>query len=227
MNTIKRPAKVTTRKKILVVDDHPMTRHGITQRLQFEPDLEVSASVGTAKAALAAVASCPPDLALVDLSLGERSGLELIKDLHALHPEVPVLVFSMHYETLYAERALRAGARGYIMKSEGAEKLIDAIRRVLRGEVYLSTVMRNHATHRFARGPAAATGHNAAVLSDRELEVFELIGQGLGTRQVCERLHLSTSTVETHRAHIKEKLNLHTATELVRAAVEWISQRHG
>lgn len=227
MKSAKLPAKVTTRKQILVVDDHPMTRHGIIQRIQFEPDLEVSADVGTAKAALAAVASSPPDLALVDLSLGERSGLELIKDLHVLHPKVPVLVFSMHYETLYAERALRAGARGYIMKSEGAEKLIEAIRHVLRGEVYLSPVMRNFATHRFARGPAAATGDNAAVLSDRELEVFELIGQGLGTRQICERLRLSTSTVETHRAHIKEKLNLRTATELVRAAVEWIGNRGG
>jgi DNA-binding NarL/FixJ family response regulator len=157
--------------------------------------------------------------------MGERSGLELIKDLHALHPHVPVLVFSMHYETLYAERALRAGARGYVMKSEGAEKLISAVRAVLSGNVYLSPVMRDRAVHRFARGPAAVKGDNAAVLSDRELEVFELIGQGLGTRQISERLKLSTSTVETHRSHIKEKLNLSSATELVRAAVEWTAGR--
>jgi DNA-binding NarL/FixJ family response regulator len=131
----------------------------------------------------------------------------------------------MHYETLYAERALRAGARGYIMKSEGADALIDAIRRVLRGEVYLSPAMRQHAIQRFARGPAAAQGDDALLLSDRELEVFELIGKGLGTREVSERLHLSVSTVETHRAHIKEKLNLRSATELIRAAVEWAARR--
>lgn len=216
----------TARKQILVVDDHPMTRLGITQRIQIERDLAVCAEVGTARAALDAMKHCRPDLVLVDLSLGERSGLELIKDLHALYPAVPVLVFSMHYETLYAERTLRAGARGYIMKSEGAEKLLEAIRRVLRGEVYLSNVMRDQAVQRFAGGPAAAEGENTAMLSDRELEVFELIGQGLGTRQICDRLGLSTSTVETHRAHIKQKLNLGSATELVRAAVEWLSAQH-
>ena len=215
----------SARKQILVVDDHPMTRLGVTERIRIEPDLNVCADVGTANAALAAVERLGPDLVLVDLSMGERSGLELIKDLHALHPHVPVLVFSMHYETLYAERVLRAGARGYVMKSEGAEKLLDAIRCVLGGTVYLSTVMRDRAVHRFARGPAAVKGDNAAALSDRELEVFELIGQGLGTRQITARLRLSTSTVETHRAHIKEKLNLQSATELVRAAVEWTAGR--
>jgi DNA-binding NarL/FixJ family response regulator len=185
----------------------------------------VCADVGSAKEALAAVEKIAPDLVLVDLSMGERSGLELIKDLHALHPHVPILVFSMHYETLYAERALRAGARGYVMKSEGAEKLIGAVRCVLNGAVYLSPVMRDRAVHRFAGGPAAAGADNAAALSDRELEVFELIGQGLGTRQIAERLHLSTSTVETHRSHIKEKLSLGSATELVRSAVEWTAGR--
>jgi DNA-binding NarL/FixJ family response regulator len=219
------PPPRSVRKKILVVDDHPMTRLGVTERLRIEPDLAVCADVGSAKEALAAVEKLAPDLVLVDLSMGERSGLELIKDLHALHPHVPVLVFSMHYETLYAERALRAGARGYVMKSEGAEKLISAVRAVLSGNVYLSPVMRDRAVHRFARGPAAVKGDNAAVLSDRELEVFELIGQGLGTRQISERLKLSTSTVETHRSHIKEKLNLGSATELVRAAVEWTAGR--
>ena len=226
MKTTKSPRMETARKQILVVDDHPMTRHGIAQRIQIEPDLAVCADVGTAKAALAAMAAALPDLVLVDLSLGERSGLELIKDLHTLHPEVPVLVFSMHYETLYAERALRAGAHGYIMKSEGADKLMEAIHHVLRGEVYLSPVMQKRVVLRFVRGPTAARD-SAETLSDRELEVFELIGQGLGTREVSERLHLSTSTVETHRAHIKEKLNLRSATELVRAAVEWLATRSG
>jgi DNA-binding NarL/FixJ family response regulator len=218
-------SKPVQKKKILIVDDHPMTRHGIAQRLRAEPDLEVCAEVETAKAALAAVESARPDLVLADLSLGERSGLELIKDLHVLHPKLPVLVFSMHYETLYAERVLRAGARGYIMKSEGAEKLLEAVRRVLRGEIYLSPNMRDRAVYRFAQGPEAARGDNTAVLSDRELEVFELIGQGKGTKQITQKLHLSTSTVETHRAHIKEKLGLETATELVHAAVEWVAGR--
>jgi DNA-binding NarL/FixJ family response regulator len=225
MKSRKSPSKLTAVKRILVVDDHPMTRHGVAQRIRIERDLEVCSDVGTAKAALMAVAKLAPDLVLADLSLGERSGLELIKDLHVLHPEVPVLVFSMHYETLYAERVLRAGARGYIMKSEGAEKLLEAIRCVLAGNVYLSPVMRDRAVHRFAHGPAAVKGNNAAALSDRELEVFELIGQGLGTRQITDRLRLSTSTIETHRAHIKEKLNLQSATELVRAAVEWVASR--
>lgn len=214
------------RKRILVVDDHPMTRHGLAQRIGVEPDMEVCLDVGTTKAALRAMETCAPDLVLVDLSLGDHSGLELIKDLHALHPDVPVLVFSMHYESLYAERALRAGARGYIMKSEGAEALIDAMRRILKGEVYLSPTMRNHVVHRFAGRRADPSGGKAGLLSDRELEVFELIGKGLTTREVSERLHLSVSTIETHRAHIKEKLNLRTGTELIRAAVQWVTERH-
>ena len=213
------------RKRILIVDDHPMTRHGIAQRIRVESDMGVCAEVGSAAEALAAVVAHRPDLVLADLSLGGRGGLELIKDLHALNPKVPVLVFSMHYEALYAERVLRAGSRGYIMKSEGAEKLLEAIRHVLRGGVYLSAIMRDRAVHCFAGGPATAKGNNAAALSDRELEVFGLIGQGLGTRQITNRLRLSMSTVETHRAHIKEKLNLHTATELVRAAVECVAGR--
>ncbi len=215
----------TKPKRILVLDDHPMTRRGVAELIGHQPGLAVSAEVGTAKAALVAVETDPPDLVLCDLSLAERSGLELIKDLHVLHPEVPVLVFSMHYESLYAERVLRAGARGYIMKSEGGTKLVDAIRQVLDGGVYLSQVMRDRAVYRFARGPAAIKGDNTAALSDRELEVFELIGQGIGTRQIASRLHVSSSTVETHQAHIKEKLSLKSAPELVRAAVEWFGNR--
>lgn len=212
-------------RRILVVDDHPMTRSGVAELIRQQPGLTVCCEMGTAKEALAAVNAEPPDLVLCDLSLAERSGLELIKDLHALHPDVPILVFSMHYESLYAERVLRAGARGYIMKSEGASKLLEAIRQVLRGEVYLSEVMRDRAVYRFTHGPGTATGDNSAALSDRELEVFELIGQALGTREIAARLHVSRSTVETHRAHIKEKLGLASATELVRAAVEWQAKR--
>jgi DNA-binding NarL/FixJ family response regulator len=212
-------------KRILVVDDHPMTRRGVAELLRGQPGLTVCCETGTARAALALVKANHPDLVLCDLALAERSGLELIKDLHVLHPEVPILVFSMHYESLYAERVLRAGARGYIMKSEGGAKLVEAIRQVLSGGVYLSDVMRDRAVYRFTHGPAAVNGDNTAALSDRELEVFELIGQALGTREIAQRLNVSTSTVETHRAHIKEKLGLSTATELVRAAVEWFGGR--
>jgi DNA-binding NarL/FixJ family response regulator len=225
MKTPKNSVKAPAQKQILVVDDHPMTRYGVAQRIRAEPDLAVCAEVDGAGPAMTVVQKFSPDLVLADLSLEGRSGLELIKDIHALRPKLSVLVFSMHYETLYAERALRAGARGYIMKSEGAEKLMEAIRVVLRGGVYLSPLMRDRAIHRFVSGPAAAHGNNAAALSDRELEVFELVGQGLGTRQITQRLNLSTSTVETHRSHIKEKLELHSATELVRAAVEWVGGR--
>lgn len=214
----------SVRKAILVVDDHPMTRDGVSNLLRREPDLEVCGAVGTAKAALAALRAKLPDLVVADLSLTDHSGLELIKHLHCLHPEVPVLVFSMHYESLYAERVLRAGARGYIMKSEGAARLLEAVRRVLRGEVYLSEVMLDQAVHRFTRGPGSARGNNAASLSDRELEVFELIGHAHGTREVARRLGVSTSTVETHRAHIKQKLGLGSAMELVHAAIEWVAR---
>ena len=224
MKSRKSNGKASHPKKILVVDDHPMTRFGVAQRIRAEPTFTVCGEAASAAAALTAVEKFSPDLVLADLSLGERSGLELIKDLQPLHPHLPVLVFSMHYETLYAERSLRAGARGYLMKSEGAEKLLEAIRCVLRGEIYLSQVMRDRAVHRFASGPAAAGGDNAAVLSDRELEILELIGQTLGTKQISQRLHLSVSTVETHRAHIKEKLNLRSGPELVRAAVEWLAK---
>lgn len=208
-------------KRVLVVDDHPMTRHGVASLLRQQPGLQVCGEVDSARAALAAVRAEPPDLVVVDLSLGERSGLELIKDLHALHPEIPVLVFSMHYESLYAERALRAGARGYLMKSEGAAPLIAAVRAVLQGKVYLSEAMRDRAVHRFSRGAAQSPRENASLLSDRELEIFELIGRAQSTRQIARRLRVSVSTVETHRSHIKEKLGLNNATELVHAAASW------
>jgi len=227
MKSPKTNAAAAGRRRILVVDDHPMTREGIAHLIRHEAGLAVAGEVGTARAALAAVKSDPPDLVLADLSLEERSGLDLIKDLHVLHAAIPVLVFSMHYESLYAERVLRAGARGYIMKSEGAAKLLDAIRCVLRGDVYLSEAMRDRAVFRFTHGPAALKGDNAAALSDRELEVFQLIGRALGTQEIATRLQISTSTVETHRAHIKNKLGLRTATELVRAAVEWEQRGKG
>jgi len=217
--------RAPARRRILVVDDHPMTRLGVAISIRAEPDLEVCGEAGNARAALAAVTSDPPDLVLLDLCLDGRNGLELMKDLHILHPEVPVLVFSMYSETLFAERVLRAGARGYVMKGEGAEKLLHAIREVLRGRVYLSLAMLDHAVSRFAADPAAFRAGRFAALTDRELEIFEHIGQGLTTRQISEQLRLGTSTVETHRANIKGKLGLRTVPELARAAVEWVVSR--
>jgi DNA-binding NarL/FixJ family response regulator len=211
------------RKRILVVDDHRMTRAGIILRIQAESDLDICGEADSPHAAVAAVMETPPDLVVSDLSLGNRSGLELIKELHLLFPTVPVLVFSIHCETLYAERSLRAGARGYLMKSEGKEKLIEAIRHVLRGNVYLSEIMLDHAMHQFAGAPSPARGDNSATLSDRELEVFELLGKGLETAEISDLLHVTMSTIATHRVHIKEKLNLKTTSELLRVAEEWVA----
>lgn len=202
-----------------------MTRYGLALRVAAERDLEVCCECDSAAAALAAVQARSPDLVLLDLSLGERSGLEFIKDLRATRSRVPVLVFSMYPETLYAERVLRAGARGYIMKSEGAEKLLEAIRKVLRGDIYLSPAMLERLASRFTGHPRATEADPVAALTDRELEIFELIGGGLETREIARRLRLGVSTVETHRAHLKEKLGLASATQLIRAAVEWRARR--
>lgn len=199
-----------------------MTRHGVAVRIRVEPDLEVVGEVGCAKSALASAGSLKPDLVVIDLSLGGRSGLDVIRELHHSLPQIPLLVFSMHYETLYAERALRAGARGYLMKGDGGTKLIEAIRQVLRGEVYLSEIMREKTLPRATRGaPGAVKRSRLVILSDRELEVFELLGQGFGPAEIGEKLRLSPATVETHRAHIRKKLRLRTAADLARTAAEW------
>jgi DNA-binding NarL/FixJ family response regulator len=213
------------RRGILLVDDHPLTRYGVKLRISAEPDLEVCGECDAAAAAAAAVRNRVPDLVLLDLSFGDRNGLELLKDLNASHPRLPVLVFSMYPESLYAERVLRAGARGYLMKSEGAEKLIEAIRKVLRGDVYLSPLMLERLAARFADRPQASGPDAFAQLSDRELEVFELIGGGLRTREIARKLGVSVSTVETHRAHLKQKLDVASTGQLIRAAVEWQAGR--
>lgn len=221
------PAKPSPgrRRGILLVEDHPLTRYGVKLRISAEPDLEVCGECDGSAAARSAVRERMPDLVLLDLSFGDRNGLELLKDLNASHPRLPVLVFSMYPESLYAERVLRAGARGYLMKSEGAEKLIEAIRKVLRGDIYLSPVMLERLAARFADRPRATDADVLAQLSDRELEVFEHIGSGLGTREIARKLGVSVSTVETHRAHLKEKLGVASTGQLIRAAVEWQAGR--
>jgi DNA-binding NarL/FixJ family response regulator len=207
--------------RVLIVDDHPLLRKGVGQLIDQEKDLFVVAEAENAPKAIAAIENSQPDVALIDISLNGTSGIELLKDIKARFPKLKMLVLSMHDESVYAHRALRAGASGYIMKQEGTEKVLFALRRVLQGEVYLSERLGNRMLHTLVHGRASLTSSPVEVLSNRELEVFNLIGQGHGTRVIAEMLHLSIKTIESHRAHIKEKLHLQTASELVHHAIQW------
>jgi DNA-binding NarL/FixJ family response regulator len=214
-------------KRLLIVDDHPMMRTGLAQLIDNEGDLKVGAEADNAGQAITAVSKQKFDLALVDISLPDKNGLELIKDIRALKPDLPILVVSMHDEMIYAERVLRAGARGYIMKQEGGQKFLQAIRQVLAGQVFVSEkmsarILENISSHGSGDGSSASPVRR---LSDREFEVFQLIGQGVSTGEIAGRLRLSIKTVEVHRANIKQKLNILTATELVRYAVRWLDSQ--
>lgn len=198
-----------------------MMRQGLAQLINNEPDLTVAWEADNAGQALDVVSVQQPDLVLADVSLPGKNGLELIKDIHALHPGMHVLVVSMHDEALYAERVLRAGARGYIMKQEGGKKLMDAIRHILAGQIYVSEKMSAKILEIFSGRRTSGGGSPVERLTDREFEVFQLIGEGKGTREIADHLHLSVKTVEVHRANIKEKLGVKTATDLVRHAVRW------
>ncbi len=208
-----------TRKQVLIVDDHPMMREGLAQLINHEPDLCVCGEADSAAQALDAIAASKPDLALIDISLPGRSGLELIKDIHTLYPELRLLVVSMHDEALYAERVLRAGGRGYIMKQEGGKKLMQAMRQVLNGQIYVSEKISAKILEIFSGQKNEKGASPMERLSDREFEVFQLIGQGHATREIAQRLHLSVKTVEVHRANIKKKLDLKTGADLVRQAI--------
>lgn len=210
------------RRKILVVDDHPFMRAGLAQLIDRQPDLQVCGEAGNPVEAARELARCRPDLVLTDITMPGRSGLEFIKDLQAAEANLPVLVVSMHDEVIYAERVLRAGARGYIMKEAGGENLLAAIRQVLRGEVYVSPSMSARMLETFAGRKPRGSSSPIEKLSDREFEVFQLVGQGKSTRDIATQLHLSPKTVDVHRAHIKEKLELKDATALVRHAVRWV-----
>ena len=213
------PAK----QKVLLVDDHAIMRQGLAELINGEPDLAVCGQVEDAQNALQAVAELHPDLVLVDLSLKGGSGLDLIRALRMRQSMLPVLVVSMHDESLYVERALRAGARGYIMKHEATDIMMGAIRRVLRGEIYVSDRMMTKLLGRLLPGDSPETSTSILErLSNRELEVFRLIGEGHSTRHIAAVLHVSIKTVESHRAHIKEKLQLNDTTELVRYAMQWV-----
>lgn len=210
-----------SRAKILVVDDHAMTRYGMVQLLNQQTDMVVCAEADTAFQAMAAAQKLKPDLMLVDLTMPGRNGLELIKDLQATLPTVSVLVVSMHDESLYAERVLRLGARGYLMKNEGGKKLLEAIRRVLQGKVHVSENISEKILDTLSGRPTAASSALAS-LTDRELEVFQCLGQGLTTREIAAQLHMSVKTVETHRLHVREKLNLKSGPELIKYAIRWL-----
>lgn len=199
------------RQRVLLVDDHPIVREGFTELINRQPDLAVCGEASTAALAMAAVEKLKPDVVLVDLSLHGGSGLDLIKNLKALHPVLPMLVLSMHDEAVYAERAMRAGALGYVMKREDSATVLQAIRTVLKREVYVSAAIRNQFLTRMTSKNVASNHTGVAHLSDRELEVFKLLGEGRTTRQIATQLHVSVSTVETHRTHLKEKLHLDNA----------------
>ena len=208
-------------KSVFIVDDHPLLRQGLALLINREPDLKVCGEAEEAHAAMHAIATLHPDILIVDISLNGPDGLDLLKNIRTLHPSLPVLILSMHDESIYAERALRARANGYIMKQEATEKVLVAIRRILAGDIYLSDRMANKLLQQFIGGNAANLQSRLAALSDRELEVFRLIGEGRGTRQIAEELHLSIKTVESYQAHIKEKLALRSGRELVQHAIQW------
>jgi len=222
--SVKRQSKGSVKKKIFIVDDHPMMRDGLAQMIANEPDLSVCGEAEDASEALAQIEKLKPDLAIVDITLRSSSGLELIKDLQIRLPLVAVLVISMHDESLYAERVLRAGGRGYIMKQEGGKKLMEAIRQVLSGQTYISPKISAKIVDAFS-GRRSGNLSPVETLTDREFEVFQLIGGGLSTKEIADKLRVSAKTVEVHRVNIKQKLNIGTAPELIRFAVRWVESQ--
>lgn len=221
MKTQPSSSSTAARKRILLVDDHPLMREGVAQWINREPDLEVCGQVETAAEALRAVEKLKPDLVLTDIALPGRNGLELIKDLRVLHPTLAVLVLSMHDESLYAGRALRAGARGYIMKRAGGDRVARGIREVLQGRMALSPDMATRLLEEYSGSRPRAGQSSLTVLSDREFEVFELLGEGKTNQEIAQQLRLSHKTVETHRLSIRRKLKLRTTAELIRYAIQY------
>jgi DNA-binding NarL/FixJ family response regulator len=210
-----------TKRTVFVVDDHPIVREGLAMMINREPDLAVCGDAEEAGSVLGRIEELNPDLIIVDISLHGPDGLDLLKVIRSLHANLPVLILSMLDEVLYAERALLAGANGYIMKQEATERVLIAIRRILGGEIYVSERIANRMLHRFASGSQLVQGSPIGGLTDRELEVFRLIGDGHGTREIAKELNISVKTVESYQAHIKEKLSLKNARELVQRAIQW------
>jgi DNA-binding NarL/FixJ family response regulator len=214
-----------TKTRVLIVDDHPMTRAGLVHVINHQPDLMVCGEAESAAQVLDILDSSRPDLLLIDITLPGKSGLELIKDVKAMKPELVMLVVSMHDESLYADRVLRAGARGYITKHEGGEKLMEAIRHVLSGKIYVSESMSAHILEIFSGRQTRLDRSSIEKLSDREFEVFESLGEGLSSQQIAKKLHLSAKTVDAHRANIKTKLSIKTTAELISYAARWTSHQ--
>lgn len=210
-----------TRRRIVLVDDHPITREGVRLLIDQQSDLVVCGEAEDAPAALQLIQRLEPDLAIVDITLAKQSGIELVKNLRAVCPELPILVFSMHDERLYAERALRAGAKGYVMKHEPSSELITAARKVLAGEIYLTPKMRELMLRQLVRSGKDEVVFTIDTLSDREMEVFKLIGNGYSTRQIADRLNLSVKTIDSYREHLKVKLHLDKGADLIRHAIQW------
>ena len=211
-------------KRLVLIDDHPIMRHGLAQLIRAEDGFDVVGEAGSAREGLEVVGKLKPDLAVIDLTLPDKNGLELVKDIRALHPTTHCLVLSMHDETLYGERALRAGARGYVMKEEAADNLVTAIHKVISGGLYISESLNARMLEQVTGASRSkATGMDA--LTDRELEILALIGKGVATKIIAAQLSISARTVEAHRAHIKEKLGMTDGSALVRYAVQWVESQ--
>ncbi len=211
--------------RVLLVDDHPILRKGLAQLINLEPDMVVCGEAEDGPKAFEAAGTLNPDVAVIDVSLKGSNGIELIKNLKARYPDLPTLMLSMYDESLYAERALRAGSLGYIMKEEAIEQVLVAIRRVLTGEIFLSDKMKAKMLQQLATGRTKQVLSPIEALTDRELEVFRMIGEGKSTRQIATDLHLSVRTVEAYREYIKAKLTLKNSTELVQHAFHWVHQK--
>ena len=208
--------------KVFLVDDHPLVREWLSQLIEREQDLAVCGEAEDTQEALEKIEQTRPDIVVADISLKNTHGLELVKDLQARLPSLPVLVLSMHDESLYAERVLRAGAKGYITKQEATKKILQAVRQVLNGQIYISEKMASRMVHKMVLGRTDSPQSPIERLTDRELEVFQLIGRGQGTRRIAEELHLGVKTVESYRARIKEKLKLEDGTQLLQHAIQWV-----
>ena len=217
---------VGAKRRIFLVDDHPITRQGVAVLINQEPDLEVCGEADSAPRAFELLQKAKADLVVVDISLKTFSGIELTKNIRAGFPGLPVLIMSMHDESLYAERALRAGAKGYVMKQAASDNIRIAIRRILDGELYLSEKMKEKMLHSLVRNRKDETVFAIDTLSDREMEVFQLIGNGFGTRQIAAKLNLSVKTIDTYREHLKLKLHIERGADLVCYAIQWVKSEN-
>jgi DNA-binding NarL/FixJ family response regulator len=227
---MKQPAKIAApteaaKKQILLVDDHPIFRHGLEDLLEKQDDLAICGHADSAPTALAEMRRLNPDMAIVDISIKGSNGIELVKQMKAELPDLPILVLSMHDESLYALRALKAGALGYVMKAEALQHVIGAVRRVLDGRIFVSPRFGEKLIFKAVHGSESESVSPVDRLSDRELEVLVMLGKGHNTKSIADELHLSVKTIETHRAHIKEKLGFTDASEMVRFAIDWVTHR--